>query len=59
MATMGLVSFAIHENQGLLMGRHVPGFLTTPYDDCTFFQSQSTELVVFSPSAGEYVVIAW
>lgn len=39
--------------------QQVSPFLTTPYDDCTFFQSQSTELVVFSPSAKEYVVIAW
>ena len=37
----------------------VPGFLATPYDDCAFFQSQSTDLVVFSPSTGEYVTIAW
>lgn len=36
-----------------------PAFLRTPYDDCTDFQSWSTELVVFSPSVGEYVTIAW
>jgi hypothetical protein len=40
-------------------GRQLPVFLSTPYDDCASFQSQSTELVVFSPSAGEYVTIAW
>jgi hypothetical protein len=34
-------------------------FLATPYDDCTLFQSQSMELVIFSPAAGEYVTIAW
>jgi hypothetical protein len=39
--------------------RRLPAFLTTPYGDCASFQSQSTELVIFSPSAGEYVTIAW
>jgi len=38
---------------------NIPGFLATPYDDCTFFQSRSRELVVFSPSVGEYVTIGW
>src|SRR6267154_5166882 len=42
-----------------LMFSDTPGFLATPYDDCTFFQSRSRELVVFSPSIGEYVTIAW
>ena len=41
------------------MSRQLPAFLATPYDDCTLFQSGSTELVIFSPSVGEYVTIAW
>ena len=36
-----------------------PEFLETPYDACNIFQSRSTELVIFSFTAGEYVTIAW
>lgn len=39
--------------------RRPPDFLATPYSACTVFQSQSTELVLFSPATGEYVTIAW
>ena len=41
------------------MSTNIPDFLATPYDACNHFQSRSTELVVFSPSVGEYVTIAW
>jgi hypothetical protein len=41
------------------IGIRLPDFLSSPYDDCASFQSRSTELVIFSPSAGEYVTIAW
>jgi len=34
-------------------------FVATPYDECNRFQSRSTELVIFSPTAGEFVTIAW
>jgi hypothetical protein len=34
-------------------------FLATPYDECNVFQSRSTELVVCSLTAGEFVTIAW
>ncbi|KAF8804229.1 hypothetical protein BYT27DRAFT_7259410 [Phlegmacium glaucopus] len=38
----------------------LPQYLSpTPYDDCRFFQSTSSELVIFSPMAGEYVTVAW
>lgn len=30
-----------------------------PFDDCIDFQKQSKDLVVFSPTAGQYVTIAW
>jgi hypothetical protein len=50
---------ALRPNWVFLMFSNIPGFLATPYDDCTFSQSRSRELVVFSPSVGEYVIIAW
>ncbi len=45
----------------LISMRHVLAndFLATPYDECNIFQSRSTELVVFSLMAGEFVTIAW
>ncbi|KAF8219489.1 hypothetical protein L208DRAFT_1339696, partial [Tricholoma matsutake] len=30
-----------------------------PFDDCINFQKQSKDLMVFSPTAGQYVTIAW
>ena len=46
-------------NPGMLRRLQPNDFLATPYDDCTIFQSRSTELVVFSPTAGEFVRVAW
>lgn len=34
-------------------------FLATLYDNCVAFQAASSELVIFSPLAGEFVIIAW
>ena len=36
-----------------------PNFLSTLYDACIAFQAANNELVVFSPMAGEFVMIAW
>ena len=30
-----------------------------PFDECVEFQKQSQELVIFSPTAGQVVRIAW
>ena len=34
-------------------------FLATLYDNCVWFQAASSEIVIFSPLAGEFVVVAW
>jgi len=34
-------------------------FLTTLYDACVAFQAASADLVIFSPLAGEFVIVAW
>ncbi|KAF8891919.1 hypothetical protein CPB84DRAFT_1748791 [Gymnopilus junonius] len=35
------------------------GILADPYTDCAFFQCLSSELVIYSPTAGQHVEIAW
>ena len=41
------------------LASHRSSFLATLYDNCVAFQAARSELVIFSPIAGEFVVVAW